>query len=57
MIEIPAPLVAPIKAPDVSAIQTNGDMLNSLIDYQAALRMCNGKLSSIGTAYGRPGSE
>jgi hypothetical protein len=58
MIEIPAPLVAPVQEPDVTAIQTNGDLLNSLIDHQAALRMCNGKLSSIGATYGKQtGSE
>lgn len=53
MIEIPAGLTATVAEPDVSEVTTNGDMLNALIDYQAGLRMCNAKLQSIGTAYGK----
>ena len=52
MIEIPAPLVSPVAEPDTSHVATNGDLLELLLDYQLALRMCNGKLSSIGQAYG-----
>lgn len=55
MIDIPAPLVSPVAEPDLSAIRTNGDLLNSLIDYQASLRMCNAKLQSMGAAYGGKG--
>ena len=50
--EIPAPLVEPVQEPDVSELSTNGDLLELFLDYQLALRLCNGKLSSIGKAYG-----
>ena len=51
MIEVPAPLVSPVQEPDVSRITTNGDLLEILLDYQLALRVCNGKLSSIEKVY------
>lgn len=53
MIEVPAALTAPVAEPDISEVTTNGDLLNALIDYQAGMRMCNAKLQSIGTAYGK----
>ena len=53
MIEVPVMLTSPVREPDLSAITTNGDMLDALIDYQASLRICNAKLQSIGTAYGQ----
>ena len=53
MIEVPAALTAPVAEPDISDVTTNGDLLNALIDNQAATRICNAKLQSIGTAYGK----
>lgn len=52
LIEVPPTLIAPVQEPDVSNIATNGDLLELFLDYQLALRLCNGKLSSIGKAYG-----
>ena len=52
LIDIPAPLVSPVTEPDVSRVSTNGDLLELFLDYQLALRVCNGKLSSIGKTYG-----
>lgn len=52
MIEVPAVLTSPIAEPDINHLATNGDLLELLIDYQLSLRLCNGKLSSIGQAYG-----
>lgn len=57
MTEIPAALTAPVTEPDTSAAATNGDLLELLLDYQLALRVCNGKLSSIGTVYGQHGDR
>ena len=51
LIEVPAPLVSPVQEPDVSRITTNGDLLEIFLDYQLALRVCNGKLSSIEKVY------
>lgn len=56
MTNIPPVLTATVAEPDASAVVTNGDLLELLIDYQLSLRMCNGKLTAIGKAYG-PGSE
>lgn len=53
MIEIPSALTSKVSEPDASAVKTNGDLLELLLDYQLSLRMCNGKLTSIGQAYGR----
>ncbi len=52
MIEVPSVLTTQVREPDMSSLTTNGDMLELLIDYQLSLRLCNGKLSSIGQAYG-----
>ena len=52
LISVPAPLLAPVPEPDMSSIATNGDLLELFLDYQLALRVCNGKLSSIGKTYG-----
>lgn len=52
MIEVPAVLTSPIAEPDTKHLVTNGDLLELIIDYQLSLRLCNGKLSSIGQAYG-----
>lgn len=57
MIEIPAPLTSLVAEPDVSAIRTNGDMLEILLDYQLSLRLCNGKLRSLEAAYGKHGVQ
>ena len=57
MTEIPPVLTASVPEPDTSAAATNGDLLELLLDYQLALRVCNGKLSSIGTAYGQHGDR
>jgi hypothetical protein len=52
MIEVPSVLTSPVTEPDPSHVITNGDLLELLLDYQLSLRLCNGKLSSIGQAYG-----
>lgn len=52
LIKVPEALAEPVKEPDVTMMTTNGDMLELLLDYQLSLRLCNGKLHSIGTAYG-----
>ena len=52
MIEVPSVLTTQVREPDMSSLTTNGDMLELLIDYQLSLRLCNGKLSAIGDAYG-----
>ncbi len=57
MIEVPAVLTSPIPEPDASHLSTNGDLLELLLDYQLSLRLCNGKLSSIGKAYGANGDR
>ena len=52
MVSVPEALAEPVKEPDATMMTTNGDMLELLLDYQLSLRLCNGKLHSIGTAYG-----
>lgn len=52
-VEIPAGLTAPVAEPDASDVKTNGEMLELLLDYQLTLRVCNGKLTSLGNAYGK----
>lgn len=46
-------LTAPVAEPDASDVKTNGELLELLLDYQLSLRVCNGKLSSLGKSYGR----
>ena len=52
MIDVPSMLTAPVAAPSLMGIRTNGDMLDALLDYRQALTICNGQLSAIGQAYG-----
>lgn len=52
MIDVPSVLTTQVHEPDISQLTTNGDLLELLIDYQLSLRVCNGKLSTIGDAYG-----
>ena len=55
MIDVPATLTAPVPQPDAAAVTTNGDLLELLLDYQLSLRLCNGKLNAIRSAYGTGG--
>ena len=57
MIDVPSALTAPVQEPDTSAVKTNGDMLELLLDYQLSLRLCNGKLNAIRTGYGTGGGQ
>ena len=52
-VEVPATLTAPVVEPDTSNVKTNGELLELLLDYQLSLRVCNGKLTSLGKAYGK----
>ena len=39
-------------------IETNGDLIDALLDYEEALQVCNGKLGAIRKAYaGRGGGH
>lgn len=51
-IRVPNVLTKQVIAPDISKIQTNGDMFEALIEYKSALQICNGKLSVIEELYG-----
>ena len=55
MIDVPAALTASVQEPAADAVQTNGDLFELLLDYQLSLRLCNGKLNAIRSAYGTGG--
>lgn len=45
-------LTAPIPEPSPIALSTNGDLLEHLLDYRDALRLCNANLAAVGAGYG-----
>ena len=53
-----AALAVPVAAPAMENIETNGDLIDALLDYEEALQVCNGKLGAIRKAYaGRGGGH
>lgn len=42
-----AALAVPVAAPAMENIETNGDLIDALLDYEEALHICNGKLDGI----------
>ena len=42
-----AMLASPVAEPGMDTVETNGDLVELLLDYQGALQICNGKLDGI----------
>lgn len=40
-------LASPVAEPGMDNLETNGDLVELLLDYQGALQICNGKLDGI----------
>jgi len=49
---VPKVLTSAVAEPDTAHVTTNGDLLETLLDYQLSLRLCNSKLNAIEKAYG-----
>ena len=45
-------LTMPVPEPVTEDLVTNGDLLDILLDYRDALRMCNANLAAIEAGYG-----
>lgn len=54
--EVPAPLTQPVPEPGLERLETNADLVNALLDYRGALRICNGALDAIRQGYGGGGT-
>jgi len=55
-VPVPSTLLVPCPLSDLSTLKTNGDLLNALLDDQAALKICNGQLEGIRTLAPPPAS-
>ena len=55
-VPIPTTLLVPCPLSDLSSLKTNGDLLDALLDDQAALKICNGQLEGIRTLAPPPGT-
>ena len=43
-----------ITEPSLDGIAVNSDLVEAVLDYRDALRVCNSQLTAIGAAYGKP---